>query len=61
MSFLLYSAARARRSVALAIAGGSLYALHEGETAEGIEVVRILPDRVELTWHGELFTVRARD
>jgi hypothetical protein len=62
LSFLLFSPSPQRRSVALAIDGGSLETLHEGEsTTGGLEVVRILPDRVDLKWQGEGFTVRARD
>ena len=62
LSFLLYSPAPGRRTVALAIENHGLETLHEGETSnDGVEVVRILPDRVELGWNGERFTVRARD
>jgi hypothetical protein len=62
LSFLLYSPAPGRRTVALAIENRGLETLHEGESsADGVEVVRILPDRVELGWNGEHFTVRARD
>jgi hypothetical protein len=62
LSFLLYSPAPGRRTVALAIENRGLETLHEGETSnDGVEVVRILPDRVELGWNGEHFTVRARD
>lgn len=62
LSFLLYSPAPGRRTVALAIENRGLETLHEGESSsEGVEVVRILPDRVELGWNGEHFTVRARD
>ena len=62
LSFLLYSPAPGRRTVALAIENHGLETLHEGETSnDGVEIVRILPDRVELGWNGERFTVRARD
>ncbi len=62
LSFLLYSPAPGRRTVALAIDNRGLETLHEGESSnDGVEVVRILPDRVELGWNGEHFTVRARD
>jgi hypothetical protein len=61
LSFLLFSPSPERRSVALAIDNGSLQTLHEGESTGGLEVVRILPDRVDLRWQGEAFTVRARD
>ena len=61
LSFLLFSGSAERRSVALSIDGGGLETLHEGEESGGLEVVRILPDRVDLRWQGEPFTVRARD
>jgi hypothetical protein len=61
LSFLLFSPSPERRSVALAIDGGGLQTLHEGESTGGLQVVRILPDRVDLRWEGESFTVRARD
>jgi len=61
LSFLLFSPSAERRSVALALDGGSLQTLHEGESTGGLEVVRILPDRVDVRWQGEAFTVRARD
>ncbi|HJW69063.1 MAG TPA: hypothetical protein VJ829_06885, partial [Candidatus Binatia bacterium] len=61
LSFLLFSPSAERRSVALAIDGGSLTTLHEGESTGGLEVVRILPDRVDVRWEGESYTVRARD
>jgi hypothetical protein len=61
LSFLLFSGSADRRSVALSIDGSGLETLHEGESSGGLEVVRILPDRVDLRWQGEPFTVRARD
>jgi type II secretory pathway component PulC len=61
LSFLLFSPSAERRSVALAIDGGGLQTLHEGESTGGLQVVRILPDRVDVRWEGEAFTVRARD
>lgn len=61
VSFLLYSKVPERRSVALAIEDGGLVTLHEGERMGGVEVARILPDRVELRYDGRTFTVRARD
>src|SRR5262249_21296327 len=61
LSSLLFSPSAERRSVALAIDGGGLQTLHEGESSGGLEVVRILPDRVDVRWEGEAFTVRARD
>ncbi len=61
VSFLLYSKVPERRSVALAIEDGGLVTLHEGERSGGVEVARILPDRVELRYDGRTFAVRARD
>jgi hypothetical protein len=61
LSFLLFSPSAERRSVALAINGSGLQTLHEGESAGDVQVVRILPDRVDLRWQGEAYTVRARD
>jgi hypothetical protein len=61
LSFLVYSQTPERRSVVLAIDGGSLVTLHEGETAVGLEVARILPDRVHLRMGGQVFAVRPRD
>ncbi len=61
LSFLLFSGSAERRSVALSIDGSGLETLREGETSGGLEVVRILPDRVDLRWEGQPFTVRARD
>jgi hypothetical protein len=40
LSFLLFSPSAERRSVALALDGGSLQTLHEGESTGGLEVVR---------------------
>src|SRR5206468_4064688 len=53
LSFLVFSQTPERRSVVLAIDGGSLVTLHEGETAAGLEVARILPDRVHLRMGGQ--------
>lgn len=61
VSFLIYSRAAERRSVALAVGDGGLTTLHEGESTRGIEVTRILPDRVELRHDGQPFTVRAQN
>lgn len=61
LSFLLYSTHAERRSVALTIDGGGLTTLHEGDDHEGVEVVRIHPDRVDLRWQGEAFSVEARN
>jgi type II secretory pathway component PulC len=60
VSMVLYSAIPARRRVALTIDGGSLTTLHEGEEASGIEVLQIQPDRVELRWQGQAFTLEVR-
>ncbi len=61
LSFLLYSTHPERRSVALTIDGGGLTTLHEGDDHEGVEVVRIYPDHVDLRWQGESFSVEARN
>jgi hypothetical protein len=60
VSFLVYSGAPERRSVALTVDGG-LVTLHEGQESGGVSVARILPDGVELTWQGQSFKVPARD
>ena len=60
ISFLVYSKVAERRSVALTIDGGGLTTLREGEESNGIGVVRIDPDRVELRWAGESFTLEVR-
>ena len=60
LSFLVYSPSAERRSVVLATEGGSLTTLHEGERVGDIEVMRILPDSVELRHEGHVFTVRPR-
>ena len=61
VSFLVFSPSPQRRTVALAIDGGSMVTLHEGESEGSLEVVRILPDRVHVRHAGQLFAVRARD
>jgi hypothetical protein len=61
LSFLVYSQTPERRTVVLSIDGGSLVTLHEGETAVGLEVARILPDRVHLRLGAQVFAVRPRD
>ena len=53
--------ATARRSVALGLEDGSLVTLQEGEAAGGLVVARILPDRVEVTRGGRVYTIHARD
>jgi type II secretion system (T2SS) protein B len=59
VSFLVYSSSAERRSVALTI-GEQLTTLHEGEESQGVQVVRIHPDKVELRWQGETFTLEVR-
>jgi hypothetical protein len=49
------------RAAALAINGGSAVTLHEGESAEGVEVQLITPDRVYVRHGGSIFAVRPRD
>ena len=61
ISFLVYTRVPERRAVWLSIDGGSLITLHEGEASGGIEVARILPDRVHLRHNGSLFLVRTRN
>jgi hypothetical protein len=60
ISFLVYSSLADRRTVVLTIDGGSLTTLREGDEAEGISVVQIHPDRVDLRWQGETFTLDVR-
>jgi hypothetical protein len=60
VSFLVYSSAAERRSVVLTIDGGSLTTLREGDESNGVAVVRIHPDRVDLRWQGETFTLEVR-
>jgi hypothetical protein len=60
VSFLVYSSSAERRSVALTFDGGGLTTLREGEESNGVQVVRIQPDRVELRWQGEAFTLEVR-
>jgi hypothetical protein len=61
VGFLMYSSNRARRVVALAIDQRSLVNLREGESAYGVEVVRIYSDRVEVRDGGQAVIVPARD
>ena len=61
ISFLVYARVPERRMVWLSIDGGSLITLHEGEGSGGVEVARILPDRVHLRHAGYLFLVRTRN
>jgi hypothetical protein len=60
VSFLVYSSAADRRSVVLTIDGGGLTTLREGDESNGISVVQIHPDRVDLRWQGETFTLDVR-
>ena len=60
ISFLVYSSLADRRSVVLTIDGGSLTTLREGDEANGVSVVEIHPDRVDLRWQGETFTLDIR-
>lgn len=61
ISFLIYSRTPERRSVALTIDGTGLVTLREGQAAQGLEVVEILPDGARVTWQGQRFTVPARN
>ncbi|MFN8545467.1 MAG: hypothetical protein U0807_14830 [Candidatus Binatia bacterium] len=61
VSFLAYSALPERRTVALAVEDGAMVTLREGGRSGDVEVVRILPDRVDLRRNGITFTVMARD
>lgn len=61
VSFLVFTRAADRRMVWLSINEGSLVTLHEGDTTAGIEVAKILPDRVHLKYGGKLFLVRTRN
>jgi hypothetical protein len=63
VSFLAWSRAPERRTVALSIGDGSMTTLHEGERSDRIEVVEILPDgvRYRLDDGERVFTARAHD
>jgi hypothetical protein len=61
VSFLVYSRSAERRTVALTVSGGSMVTLHEGEKESGIEIARILPDRIHVRYDGRMFSVMARD
>jgi hypothetical protein len=60
VSFLVYSSIAERRSVALTFDGGGLTTLREGDESNGVQVVHIRPDRVELRWQGEAFMLEVR-
>lgn len=59
VSFLLYSSTPARRSVALTIGEGGMSSLREGEYFQGVRVLEILPDAVDLEWAGVRYRVPA--
>jgi hypothetical protein len=61
VNLLVYSSAPERRSVALTFDGWRLVTLHEGESANDVEVERILADRVVLRHAGRVFSVLARN
>ena len=61
ISFLVYARVPERRMVWLSIDGGNLITLHEGEESGGLEVARILPDRIHLRHNGRVFLVRTRN
>jgi hypothetical protein len=61
VNFLVYSRKPERRTVALTVNNGYMITLHEGETDNGIEVARILPDRIHARYQGTVFVVYARD
>jgi hypothetical protein len=60
VSFLLYSSLKDRRSVALTVNDQGLTTLHEGDVVEGIEIVHILADRVEVRYQNDLYTLEVR-
>jgi len=60
ISFLVYSSVAERRSVVLTIADQGLVTLREGGESNGVTVVRIHPDRVELRWQDQPFTLEVR-
>lgn len=61
VNFLVYSRAPERRTVALTVDGRGFVTLHEGEADGDLEVARILADRVQLRWAGQVYTVFARE
>jgi hypothetical protein len=61
VSFLLYSIVPSRRTVTLNIDGTGLVSMKEGDTESGVHVARILPDRVELVYQGQAYTILSRD
>jgi len=60
VSFLMYSRDPERRSVALGVAGAGITTVREGEYFQGVRVVEILPEAVDLEWGGVRYRVPAR-
>jgi hypothetical protein len=60
VSFLMYSSLPARRSVALSLEGAGMSTLREGEYFQGVRVVEIFADAVDLEWGGMRYRVPAR-
>jgi hypothetical protein len=61
VNVLLYSRLPERRTVSLTVDGSGMVTLREGESIGGIEVTRILPERIHVRYDGRLFAVDARD
>jgi hypothetical protein len=57
---LAYADNRGERVVSVAVDGGTPVTLHEGESADGIEVQLILPDRVYVRHGSNVFAVDAK-
>lgn len=53
-----YSPSPGRRTVSVVVNGGSPMVLHEGQSANDVQVTLILPDRVYLRHAGQVFAVR---
>jgi hypothetical protein len=60
VSFLLHSPAPERRSVALSLEGAGMSTVREGEYFQGVRVLEILPEAVDLEWGGVRYRVPAR-
>ena len=56
----MYSSDPSRRSVALGVAGAGITTVREGEYVQGVRVVEILPEAVELEWGGARYRIPAR-
>jgi hypothetical protein len=56
----MYSSQPARRSVALSLPGAGMSTLREGEYFQGVRVLEILPDAVDLEWNGMRYRASAR-